>query len=59
MLKAIPDCEIVLARGMGQGAYLGLQDRGIRPILTEISDINSAIHAVIDGSIEDRPERLH
>jgi predicted Fe-Mo cluster-binding NifX family protein len=59
MFEAIPDCEIVLAHEMGQGAYQGLQRKGIRPILTEISDIDLAIQAVIDGSIEDRPERLH
>lgn len=59
MFEAIPDCEIVLARGMGQGAYQGLQQNGIRPILTDIADIDIAVQAVIDGSIEDHPERLH
>jgi predicted Fe-Mo cluster-binding NifX family protein len=59
MFKVIPDCTIVLARGMGQGAYQGLQQNGIRPILTEIRDIDTAVQAVIDGTIEDRPERLH
>jgi predicted Fe-Mo cluster-binding NifX family protein len=59
MFKAIPDCDIVLARGMGQGAYQGLQQKGIRPILTDIPDIDTAVQAVVDGSIEDRPERLH
>ena len=59
MFEAIPDCEMVLARGMGQGAYQGLQQKGIRPILTDIADIDTAVQAVIDGSIEDRPERLH
>jgi len=50
---------VVLARGMGQGAYKGLQEMGIRPILTEISEIDIAVQAVMDDSIEDRPERLH
>ena len=59
MFEAIPDCEIVLARGMGQGAYQGLQQNGIRPILTDIADIDRAVQAVIDGSIEDHLERLH
>jgi predicted Fe-Mo cluster-binding NifX family protein len=59
MFEAIPDCQMLLARGMGQGAYQGLQQRGIRPILTEILDIDTAVQAVIDGTIEDHPERLH
>lgn len=59
MFEAIPDCELVLARGMGQGAYQGLQQKGIRPILTDIADIDTAVRAVINGSIEDLPERLH
>lgn len=59
MFDSILDCEIVLARGMGQGAYQGLQEKGIRPILTDITDIDSAVQAIIDGSIEDRLERLH
>jgi predicted Fe-Mo cluster-binding NifX family protein len=59
MFEAIPDCQILLARGMGQGAYQGLQQIGIRPVLTDIANIDTAVEAVIDGSIEDRPERLH
>jgi predicted Fe-Mo cluster-binding NifX family protein len=59
MFETIPDCQIVLARGMGQGAYQGLQQNGIRPILTDIADIDTAVQAVIDGLIEHHPERLH
>lgn len=59
MFEAIPDCQYVLARGMGQGAYQGLEQVGIRPILTDIAEIETAVLAVIDGTIEDDPERLH
>ncbi len=59
MFAAIPDCQILLARGMGQGAYSGLNEAGIRPILTDIVTINDAVQAVIAGTIEDHPERLH
>jgi predicted Fe-Mo cluster-binding NifX family protein len=44
---------------MGQGAYMGLEQMGVRPILTEIKTIDEAVQAVIDESIEDHPERLH
>ena len=59
MFEPILDCQIVLARGMGMGAYQGLLQNGIRPILTDIADIETAVLAVIDGSIEDLQERLH
>jgi predicted Fe-Mo cluster-binding NifX family protein len=59
MFDTITDCQIVLARGMGQGAYMGLEQMGVRPILTEIKMIDEAVQAVVDGSIEDHPERLH
>jgi predicted Fe-Mo cluster-binding NifX family protein len=59
MFETITDCQIVLARGMGQGAYTGLEQMGIRPILTDIKEISPAVQAVIDGTIEDHPERLH
>lgn len=59
MFGSIPDCQILLARGMGQGAYAATQQAGIRPILTEIKRIDDAVQAVIDGTIQDHPERLH
>jgi predicted Fe-Mo cluster-binding NifX family protein len=59
MFEGIKDCQVVLARGMGQGAYQGLQEMGIRPVLTNIADIDIAVQAFMDGSIEDHPERLH
>ena len=59
MFENIADCQILLARGMGQGAYRGLQELGIRPLITNIADIDIAVQAVLDGSIEDHPERLH
>ncbi len=59
MFATITDCEVLLARGMGQGAFLGLQQMGVRPILTDIPEIERAVQAVIDGSIEHHAERLH
>ena len=59
MFKAIDDCQVVLARGMGNGAYHGFHQMDIQPILTDIRDIKLAVQAVVDGSIKDHPERLH
>jgi len=59
MAAAIADCQVLLARGMGAGAYEGLRQAGIRPILTDIADIDQAVQAVISGQITDHPERLY
>jgi predicted Fe-Mo cluster-binding NifX family protein len=59
MVASIADCDILLARGMGAGAYESIKQAGIRPILTDISSIDEAVQAVISGQITDHTERLH
>jgi len=59
MAEAIADCEALLCRGMGQGAYDSMQARGIRPVVTDIATIDEAVMAYVDGSIVDLVERLH
>jgi predicted Fe-Mo cluster-binding NifX family protein len=59
MAEAISDCEALLCRGMGMGAYQSMQVRGIRPVVTDIAVIDEAVMAYIDGSIIDQVEKLH
>jgi predicted Fe-Mo cluster-binding NifX family protein len=59
MLEPIKDCQILLARGMGQGAHDNLSQAGIRVIMTDIAEIENAIQAFITGQLEDHPDRLH
>jgi predicted Fe-Mo cluster-binding NifX family protein len=59
MLAAISDCEVLLAGGMGNGAYTSLKAANIKPILTDISIIDEAVKACLDGKIIDHAERLH
>lgn len=59
MAHPIADCEALLARGMGQGAYASLRQLGIRPVVTEIADIDAAVAAYVAGNIVDHTERLH
>lgn len=59
MFATITDCDIVLARGMGRGAYIGMQQMGIRPILTDIEDVETAVWAVVNNEIVDHSEKLH
>lgn len=59
MMATITDCDVLLARGMGQGAYTRLEQMGIDPILTDIVDVETAVTAVIENKIVNYPERLH
>jgi len=59
MAEAIADCEALLCRGMGMGAYESMKTRGIRPIVTDIIFIDEAVMAYVEGRIVDLVERLH
>ena len=59
MFDDIRDCDVLVSRGMGRGAYLDLQRLGIRPVITDIADIDMAIQAVMDDSIINHVEKLH
>lgn len=59
MSQSITDCEAVICRGMGQGAYNSMMQQGIRPVVTDLADIDAAVIAYVDDKIIDHTERLH
>lgn len=59
MAATIADCEVLLARGMGAGAYYSLQQAGIRPVVTDMAEIDQAVQAYVEGRLVDHVERLH
>ncbi|HNT25026.1 MAG TPA: NifB/NifX family molybdenum-iron cluster-binding protein [Anaerolineales bacterium] len=59
MAEAIADCEALLCRGMGMGAYESMKARGIRPVVTDIAIIDDAVMAYVAGDIVDQVEKLH
>jgi predicted Fe-Mo cluster-binding NifX family protein len=59
MVANINDCEVLLARGMGMGAYNNLNERGITPLLTDIADIDDAVSAYLNGELAHNPSRMH
>jgi len=59
MAEAITDCETVLSRGMGMGAYENMKARNIRPVVTDIADIDEAVMAYVNEQIVDHFEKLH
>ena len=59
MAEAISDCQVLLARGMGSGAYESMRHANIQPVVTVIENINEAVKSYLDGTIVDHTEKLH
>jgi predicted Fe-Mo cluster-binding NifX family protein len=59
MVAAIRDCQILLARGMGSGAYYSMEQVGVRPVITSIANIDEAALEAAAGTIVDHKEKLH
>jgi transcriptional regulator with XRE-family HTH domain/predicted Fe-Mo cluster-binding NifX family protein len=59
MLEPITDCEAVICGGMGMGAYETIRRHNIRPVLTDLRDIDAAAQAFIEGKLIDHTELLH
>lgn len=59
MIDPIADCQVAIARGMGQRMYDALLARGIQPILTDMREIEAAVTAYANGTLANRLERLH
>jgi predicted Fe-Mo cluster-binding NifX family protein len=59
MAEAIADCEVIICGGMGMGAYESMRQLNIRPVVTDLQDIDAAAQALIDGKLVDHNELLH
>ena len=59
MMDVIMDCDVLLARGMGKGAYEGLKIRSIQPVITDIREVQAAVEAYLSGNLIDHLELLH
>lgn len=59
MAETIKDCEALLCGGMGAGAYQSMLACGIKPVVTDILDIDQAVLAYAQGEIVDRVDKLH
>lgn len=59
MAAVIADCSVVICGGMGQGAYDRMKANGIRPILSDLGDVDRAAIECAAGRIVDHLEWLH
>ena len=59
MAETISDCKVVLCGGMGMGAYESMRRLAITPIVTDLTNIDEAVQAYLDGKLVDHTELLH
>jgi predicted Fe-Mo cluster-binding NifX family protein len=59
MTANVLDCQVLVARGMGFGAYQHITDSKITPIITHTPKIDDAVQEIINGTIVNHEERLH
>ncbi len=59
MAAAIADCDVLLCGGMGMGAYQSMAANGIRPVVTDIEDVETAAIECAAGRIVDHVDKLH
>ncbi|MFC2020835.1 NifB/NifX family molybdenum-iron cluster-binding protein [Chloroflexota bacterium] len=59
MAETISDCQVLLAGGMGWGAYESMQSYNIEPVVTDVENIDKAIKLYLEGKLPNLMERLH
>ncbi len=59
MAQSINDCQVLLAGGMGWGAYDSMKSRGIETVITDVQNIDEAVKLYLDGSLPNLMEKLH
>ena len=59
MAQGIADCQVLIAGGMGWGAYESLKSRGIETIVTDVESIEEAVRLYLEGKLPNLMERLH
>ena len=59
MAETIADCQVLIAGGMGWGAYESLKSYNIEPVVTDIENIDEAVNLYSAGKLPNLMERLH
>lgn len=59
MLEQLKDCDVLIAGGMGLGAYQNMTAAGLKVIVTDIRSIKEAVDAYIAGVLVNKQERVH
>ena len=52
MAREIADCDVLVAGGMGRGAYESFRNAGLEVILTDLQDINDVVNAYVKRDLK-------
>lgn len=59
MASSISDCQVLIAGGMGMGAYNSMKSYNIEPVVTDIVGIEQAVKLYAEGKLPNLKDRLH
>ena len=59
MAQTIDDCQVLIAGGMGWGAYESLKSRKIEAIVTDVKNMEEAVDLYLHGKLPNLMDRLH
>jgi predicted Fe-Mo cluster-binding NifX family protein len=59
MADTIADCQVLIAGGMGMGAYDSMKSYNIEPVVTDVKNIEEAVKLYLQGKLPNLMERLH
>jgi predicted Fe-Mo cluster-binding NifX family protein len=60
MAAELADCDVLVAGGMGRGAYESFLRAGLEVVLTDLRDINDVVNAWMNGTLRNlAEERTH
>ena len=59
MAETVADCQVLLAGGMGWGAYESMKSYKIEPVVTDVANIDEAVQLYVAGRLPNLMERLH
>jgi len=59
MAEAIADCQVLIAGGMGRGAYESMKSYKIEPVITDMKNIDEAVKLHLAGKLTNLVDRLH
>ena len=59
MAETIADCQVLIAGGMGWGAYESMKSRNIDTLVTDVLNIDVAVRLHLDGNLPNLMDRVH
>ncbi len=59
MAEAIADCQVLIAGGMGMGAFESMKSYNIEPVVTDKINIDEAVKLYVEGKLPNLMNRLH